>query len=163
MKKNAAFTMVELSIVVVILSIVTGFLAKTWCGMEKISAASHRNLSFTFQSRNILDRISGDIRNSIQASRSDGALLELIQIAESGKKIKVRYFIEEKELIRDLSIGDALTQSVKIASLKDRFLDISFLKEGMIRIEIRRRPREGALELKNTSLSAYVCFRGDMQ
>lgn len=163
MKKNAAFTLIELMIVVAIITVSTGYIAKTWSAMEKMSAAVHRNMLFTFQSRNILDRMSEDIRNSIQVSRSEGSLLHLTQLAESGEKLQIYYIVEGKELIRDRLKDGVVSQSVKVASLNDRFLEVSFLNDGMIRIEIRRRPKESPLEMKNHSLTAYVCMPGELR
>lgn len=160
-KRNTAFTLVELLIVVAIILISTGYLAKMWSMMERMSAAVHRNMLFTFQSRHILDRMGGDIRNSIQVSRSENALLNLTQLTESGEKYQVCYFLDGKELIRDLVKDGVAAQSVKIASMNDRFLEISFLKDGMVRLEIRRRPKETPLEIKNHSLVSYVTVPGE--
>lgn len=157
---QSAFTLIELTIVVAMLTIMSGFMATMWSGMEKMSKSVGRNMDFTFQSRKILDRMREDIRHSIQVSRSDQVVLRLTQMQISGKPRQVVYRMDGKELVRDILQEDALIQSAKIVTLGDRLIDIAFLSNGMIRLEVRRKPSERPLEMRNHRLSTYVCRIG---
>lgn len=155
--KRTGFTLVELLIVTVMLSIMSGFMAKLWGGMERMSASTRRNMAFTCQSRHILSHMRADIRRSIKVSRSENALLLLTQKIDDGSVQQAVYRMDGKELVRDIIRNSVVVQSVKTASMKDLFMEVSFLKDGMIRMEVRRRPSSQPLERKNHSLTAYVC------
>ncbi|MBN2329339.1 MAG: type II secretion system protein [Candidatus Omnitrophica bacterium] len=154
--KRKGFTLIELIIVTVMIFVMSGFMAKLWSGMEHMSASVRHNMAFTFQSRNILSHLRDDIRRSVKVSRTENSLLLLTQKIDDGRVQQVAYRMDGKELVRDVIRGGDVVQSVKTASMKDLFLEVSFLKEGMIRLEVRRRAGSRPLERKNHSLAAYV-------
>jgi len=156
MRKESAFTLVELLVVVLMISILSGIVGKLWSSMEKMSATVHRNIVFTMQSRILLDRLREDIHCSIQVSRSEESILILTQQNEKGLPRKIVYRMEGIELIRELHKEDGAEHSMKAANLGNLFLDVSFLKNGMIRLDVRRRIRERPMEFRNSGFTTYV-------
>ncbi len=161
MRKHSAFTLVELLIVISIITVLSGLIAKIWGGMERMSDSVHRNTVFIVQSRLILDRIREDIRQGVDVSQSERVLLSITQRMESGKSQQIVYRMDGNELVRDRSVEDRLIQSSKVLSMKNLFLDISFLQNRLIRLEMRRPGNSRPMELKNHSLATYVVPGGE--
>ena len=159
MKKEAGFTLVELLIVTILITIMSGVAGRLWIKMERMSSSVHQNMKFTAQSRILLDRMQEDIRRSIRVSRSEDTLLNLTQETLDGKQVVLKYRMDESELIRDAIVDDKIVQSMKIASLKNLFLEINFMKNETIRLQVRRRPSKRPMQLKNNEMTAFVFTR----
>jgi len=154
---RAAFTLVELLIVCAMLMVMTGVVSKTWIGMEKMSGGLRRNFDFTMRSQRIVDQLRQDIQHSRNVSRSEQALLILDQQTVEGASRKVIYRVVDDELLREDGTGEEISRTVKICSLKNTFLEISFLRDNRVRIEIRRRSRQVPLDIDTRRFVTFIC------
>jgi len=155
--QRAAFTLVELLINVSIIMAMTGIVASLWTGVERMARTSAITIAHSIKSQNILRRLSKDIRHSIRITRSDEMLLRLIQLTPDGVEGEVIYRIEDGELVRQSSWGKGKPRIVKVASLnKDTWLNVSFLSNGLIRLEMKRKPRNRPLDVRPQRLVTFV-------
>lgn len=157
MKKHRdAFTLVELLIVTAMLMVMTGVVSKTWIGMEKMSDGLRRNYDFAMRSQRIVDQLRQDIQRSQNVSRSEQALLILDQQTTTGAPRKVVFSIVNDELLREDGTGEGNSRTVKICSLKNTFLEISFLQDNRVRVEVRRRSRQVPLDIETRRFVTFI-------
>ncbi|MBZ0256768.1 type II secretion system GspH family protein, partial [bacterium] len=69
------FTLIELVIVMLILSVIAGIGGRLWIGMEKVNRMAKTNLDQSTQGDLALEHLRTDIESSIQVRNDDGALL----------------------------------------------------------------------------------------
>ncbi|MFB3786005.1 MAG: type II secretion system protein [bacterium] len=154
--RRAAFTLIELLIVIAMLMIMTGVVSKTWIGMEKMSDGLRRNYDFAMRSQRIVDQLRLDIQRSQNVSRSEQALLILDQQTTEGTPRKVVYRIENDELLREDGTREENRRTVKIGSVKNTFLEISFMQDNRVRVEVRRRSRQLPLDLETRRFVTFI-------
>jgi prepilin-type N-terminal cleavage/methylation domain-containing protein len=160
-KSRKGFTLVELLIVVAILSIMSGVVTQMWIGMERMSSAVRKNMQFSFQGRRILDQFRSDIMQSTQVTHPPDTLIKLTQDMENGNKRQLIYRMDGRELVRDTVIGSEMVRSIKIASLSKLMLDVAFKDNGVVRIELKRKPRKLPMQFRDCRMTTYVSALGD--
>ncbi|HOL94056.1 MAG TPA: prepilin-type N-terminal cleavage/methylation domain-containing protein [bacterium] len=153
---RAAFTLVELLIVIAMLMIMTGVVSKTWIGMEKMADGLRRNYDFTMRSQRIVDQLRQDIQRSRNISWSEEALMILDQQTIEGIPRKVVYRIENDELVREDGTREENHRTVKICSVKNTFLEISFMQDNRVRVEVRRRSRQVPLDIDTRRFVTFI-------
>jgi len=157
MKKNlSSFTLVELLIVCSLIGIMSGVGVKLWIQMEKNAKVSSRNLAFTAQQQMILERLTRDVRRSLQASQSGDDLLSLTQVSPHGETREVSYRLEKNELVRDERSPNRPLQSLKIASLIDAQLGVRLLENGVVRLELLRNSKDRPLEVRTNRVISFI-------
>lgn len=159
-RRDSAFTIVELLIVTSIMMVMTGVFSSLWVTIERMNKASAKTVAYTINANRILQHLSKDLRRSIRAARSNDDLLHLTQLTPGGNTIDVFYRIENNELLRRSSGSGLKEQIVKIATLDNTWLDISFQTNGLIRLEIKRIPNNKPLGIRPIRLVTYVSVYG---
>ncbi|MFH1744020.1 MAG: prepilin-type N-terminal cleavage/methylation domain-containing protein [bacterium] len=154
--KQAAFTLVEMLIVIAMMTVLTGFLSKMWYKMEYTSRASNRSLTFTAKSQMIVDRLTKDIHSSVSVTQSDSTLLTLSQVSSTGEKREIIYRMDGDDLIRSERTGEIEKKSSKILSLDNSQLNISVSDNDTVRVEIRRDGRNRPLEMQARHLVSFA-------
>lgn len=155
MKSTRGFTLLELVIVVLILTVMSGVVGRLWIGMEKVNRMVSTNLHQANQGELVLERLRSDIESSIQAQTPDDALLALTQIEDGFQQRTVRYVVEDGDLVRDVS--NALSETV--TSLNGAQLAVS-VADGMVRLEWGRPGVERPGQRKGQRLLLLASVKG---
>ncbi len=155
-KFRRGFTLVELTIVIAMIGLISGTVSKMWFSMEKMSKTSTQNIVFLEEGQRVLDRIERDIRQGIKCSKNQKVFLIIEQRTKDGRVRKIEYSIENNELLRKITSDNNSSQTVKIASLKRASLTITFLENGRVRLEWKKEKRNRPLALRINQLVSFV-------
>ncbi len=160
MNSKRAFTLIELLIVIAIIGVMSGTVSKLWFGMEKMKKSTHRNVLFTCQGQRVLDRIKSDIRQSLQADFPPGSLIQLSQLSAQGTRREIVYFIDEKELIREIREEGTEARRFKVANLEESWLEIERLDSSQLWLVWKQEEHQRPLEIRLNRLVSIVTIKG---
>jgi len=68
----------------------------------------------------------------------------------------VVYRIENDELVREDGTREENHRTVKICSVKNTFLEISFMQDNRVRVEVRRRSRQVPLDIDTRRFVTFI-------